>query len=55
MSIFDHDVFQSRHIGPAGADNTEMLRVVGASSVDALIDSTVYESGRRSREISENF
>ena len=41
MSIFDHDVFQSRHIGPDAADTSEMLAVVGASSLDSLIDETI--------------
>ena len=41
MSIFDHDVFQSRHIGPDAADTAEMLKVVGASSLDGLIDEAI--------------
>jgi glycine dehydrogenase len=41
MSIFDADVFQSRHIGPDAADTTAMLDVVGAASLDALIDEAI--------------
>ncbi len=41
MSIFDHDVFQSRHIGPDAADTAAMLAVVGASSLDGLIDEAI--------------
>jgi len=41
MSRFDHDVFQSRHIGPDQADTADMLSVVGASSLDALIDEAI--------------
>ena len=41
MSIFDHGVFQSRHIGPSAADTETMLEVVGASSLDALIEEAI--------------
>ena len=41
MSIFDHDVFQSRHIGPDATDTAAMLAVVGASSLDGLIDEAI--------------
>ena len=41
MSIFDHGAFQSRHIGPSAADTETMLEVVGASSLDALIDEAI--------------
>ena len=41
MSRFDHDVFQTRHIGPDAADTADMLAVVGASSLDALIDEAI--------------
>src|SRR5438309_4223968 len=33
--------FQSRHIGPDAAERDEMLRVVRASSLDALIDQAI--------------
>ncbi|MBS1089673.1 aminomethyl-transferring glycine dehydrogenase [Gluconobacter wancherniae] len=35
------EAFSSRHIGPRSSEIGEMLRVVGASSIDALIDRTV--------------
>jgi glycine dehydrogenase len=41
MSIFDHGQFQSRHIGPDAADTAEMLKVVGATTLDALIDEAI--------------
>ena len=41
MSMFDHGVFQSRHIGPDAEDTAQMLEVVGASSLDTLIDETI--------------
>jgi glycine dehydrogenase len=40
--------FQSRHIGPDRRQRAEMLRAVGAPSMDALIDQTI-PSGIRSR------
>jgi glycine dehydrogenase len=33
--------FESRHIGPDAADAEEMLKVVGASSLDALVDQAI--------------
>ncbi|MFZ9278549.1 MAG: glycine dehydrogenase (aminomethyl-transferring), partial [Candidatus Limnocylindrus sp.] len=36
--------FADRHIGPDAADVTEMLRVVGHGSLDALIHDTVPAS-----------
>ena len=33
--------FAYRHIGPKAAETSEMLQVVGAESLDALIDQTV--------------
>ena len=41
MSIFDHDVFQTRHIGPRESDTEQMLSTVGASSLDALMDEAI--------------
>src|SRR4051812_47256597 len=41
MSILDSDVFQSRHIGPDAAEAADMLKVVGAPSLDALIDQAI--------------
>jgi glycine dehydrogenase len=39
--IFDRESFQSRHIGPDAHEAGEMLKVVGASSLDALIDEAI--------------
>jgi glycine dehydrogenase len=39
--IFDRESFQSRHIGPDRHEADEMLKVVGAPSLDALIDETI--------------
>src|SRR5579871_3021244 len=40
------DAFAARHIGPRGAEITEMLRAVNAASLDDLIAQTVPESIR---------
>jgi len=39
--VFSLGRFARRHIGPQPADIEEMLSVVGAESLDALIDETV--------------
>ena len=39
--LFDPEQFQSRHIGPDDTERDAMLKVVGASSLDALIDEAV--------------
>lgn len=41
-----YDFANRRHIGPSPQEMTEMLRVVGAPSLDALIDQTVPASIR---------
>jgi glycine dehydrogenase len=41
MSIFDPEPFQSRHIGPSPEDAAEMLKVMGAPSLDVLIDEAI--------------
>ena len=41
MTLFDPETFQSRHIGPDEAERDEMLKVVGAPSLDALIDQAI--------------
>src|SRR5262245_36954901 len=41
MNQFDAEKFQARHIGPDEAERDEMLEVVGASSLDALIDEAI--------------
>src|SRR5262245_16911777 len=40
-TVFDFESFQSRHIGPDEAERDAMLKVVGAPSLDALIDEAV--------------
>jgi glycine dehydrogenase len=42
-----YDFANRRHIGPSPSEMEEMLRVVGASSLDALIDETVPKSIRQ--------
>ncbi|HZR24925.1 MAG TPA: aminomethyl-transferring glycine dehydrogenase [Vicinamibacterales bacterium] len=39
--MIDHERFQSRHIGPDETERDEMLKVVGAPSLDALIDEAI--------------
>ena len=41
-----HDSFQSRHIGPDTFERDEMLKVVGAPSLDALMDEVIPASIR---------
>src|SRR6185295_17662717 len=41
MTLFDSETFQSRHIGPDEAERDGMLKVVGAPSLDALIDQAI--------------
>ncbi len=41
-----HDSFQSRHIGPDTLERDEMLKVVGARSLDALMDEVIPASIR---------
>src|SRR5262249_17786001 len=41
MDIFAPDSFASRHIGPDGGDAAAMLKAVGSSSLDALIDEAI--------------
>jgi len=46
-STYDpYDFANRRHIGPSPEEMAEMLRVVGAPSLDALIDETVPEDIR---------
>jgi glycine dehydrogenase len=40
------DYFQPRHIGPSPADTADMLKAVGAPSLDALIDEAIPASIR---------
>ncbi|MCB9230626.1 MAG: aminomethyl-transferring glycine dehydrogenase [Bacteroidia bacterium] len=49
LSTTDH--FVDRHIGPSEADIKEMLEVIGASSLDQLIEQTIPASIRFSRPL----
>ncbi len=46
MDFEASDFFPSRHIGPEPAERDEMLRLVGAASLDALIDEAMPKSIR---------
>jgi glycine dehydrogenase len=39
--MIEHERFQTRHIGPDDSERDEMLHLVGASSIDALIDEAI--------------
>jgi glycine dehydrogenase len=39
--VFDFETFESRHIGPDAEETAAMLKVVGASSLDQLIDDAI--------------
>ena len=39
--VFDFESFQSRHIGPDAEETAAMLKAVGASSLDALMDEAI--------------
>src|SRR4051794_10257964 len=39
--IFDSESFQSRHIGPDGHEAASMLKTIGASSLETLIDEAI--------------
>ncbi|OFW24251.1 MAG: glycine dehydrogenase (aminomethyl-transferring) [Acidobacteria bacterium RIFCSPLOWO2_02_FULL_65_29] len=41
MSVLDPETFTSRHIGPDSSDAVAMLKVVGARSLDALVDEAI--------------
>ncbi|MFZ4773989.1 MAG: aminomethyl-transferring glycine dehydrogenase [Terrimicrobiaceae bacterium] len=43
--------FASRHIGPSGAEVESMLQVIGASSLEALLEETVPANIRLGREL----
>ena len=40
-AVFDFESFQSRHIGPNPTERDAMLKVVGASSLEALMEEAV--------------
>ena len=39
--LFEPEPFQSRHIGPDKAEAEEMLKIIGASSLEALMDEAI--------------
>jgi glycine dehydrogenase len=49
--MLDHERFQSRHIGPDEAECNEMLAVIGASSLDALMDEAIPARIRLNRPL----
>jgi glycine dehydrogenase len=51
VAVEPTDRFVRRHIGPSDQDVTEMLRAVGASSLDELIDQTVPSAIRLRRAL----
>src|SRR5262245_23053075 len=48
---FEFEQFQSRHIGPDASERDEMLKVVGAPSLDALIDEAIPRRIRLSKPL----
>ena len=46
IRLTSSDRFANRHIGPSDQEIQDMLRVVGAASLDELIDQTVPRSIR---------
>jgi glycine dehydrogenase len=46
ISVYNHDRFEQRHIGPDAEETKKMLRTIGADSLDQLIDETVPASIR---------
>src|SRR4051812_42982004 len=53
MNLFElqHKEFTGRHIGPDSAETKEMLRAIGLSSIDELIDKTVPGSIRMQQQL----
>jgi glycine dehydrogenase len=50
-SVAAHDAFVHRHIGPRPAEIEEMLRIVGAKSLEALVAETVPDGIRLRRPL----
>ena len=46
INLSSTDRFEDRHIGPNASARAEMLKAIGANSLDALIDETVPASIR---------
>jgi len=51
MTLHSISGFSRRHIGIQGAEAEEMLQAIGFSSLDQLIDKTVPQSIRMSRNL----
>ena len=51
MSDLHTHAFATRHIGPRGSDRDEMLRRMGAASIDELIDQAIPRSIRLDRPL----
>ncbi|POZ62324.1 aminomethyl-transferring glycine dehydrogenase [Chromobacterium alticapitis] len=49
--LFNRHEFIARHIGPSDAERAEMLAVVGAPSIDALVDQTLPADIRLNRRL----
>jgi glycine cleavage system P protein (glycine dehydrogenase) len=49
--VLDPELFQSRHIGPDENEAREMLKVVGAASMDALVDEAIPARIRIARKL----
>ncbi|MGD0674190.1 MAG: aminomethyl-transferring glycine dehydrogenase [Polyangiaceae bacterium] len=52
VPIENSDEFAQRHVGPSESDVAAMLRIVGAESLDALIEQTIPTSIRLRRPLS---
>lgn len=50
-SSFDPSPFRDRHIGPSGDDIADMLKAVGVSTIDALIDEAMPRDIRQSQPL----
>ena len=49
MSLYS---FSDRHIGPGQQETAEMLKLIGVSSIDELINQTIPSDIRLSKELS---
>src|SRR5919202_6916485 len=51
MNVFDFEAFETRHIGPDAEERDAMLKVVGAPSLDALMDEAIPQRIRLDRPL----
>lgn len=51
QTFFDENDFQARHIGPNEREAHEMLKAIGASSLDQLIDETIPSTIRMKKPL----